>query len=86
MCSACLLTIASVNPRKLYHKTGHTYIHARMHAHARTHAHTHARTHAHTHTHTHIYIAYSTVDTQPPPHNYVPHAKAFGNKWKNSGL
>jgi len=29
--------------------------------------------------HTYIHVAYSTVDTLPPPHNYVPHAKAFSN-------
>ena len=24
-------------------------------------------------------MAYSTVGTLPPPHDYMPHAKAFGN-------
>jgi len=32
---------------------------------------------------TYIHIAYSTVGTQPPPHDYVPHAKIFSNKSKN---
>jgi len=33
-----------------------------------------------TYTHIPIYISYLTVGTLPPPHDYVPHAKEFGNK------
>jgi len=28
----------------------------------------------------HIHIAYLTVGTLPNPHDYMPHAKEFGNK------
>jgi len=32
-----------------------------------------------THVHTHIYYILNSISTLLPPHDYVPHAEAFGN-------